>query len=154
MLFLLFRIGKDRYGLEISRIVEVLPALPLKKLPRAERGVAGILDYHGELVPVLDLSELCGGQCSPDILSTRIVLVRYPLDSERSHILGLRAERATETVRLEANSFQDGGIELPGAPYLGPVARDAEGLIQRVEVEGLLSKELRALLFRGWEAAA
>ena len=34
------------------------------------------------------------------------------------------------------------------APYLGPITRDARGLIQRVEVNQLLSDSIRDVLFR------
>ena len=58
MLFLLFQIGKDRYALEASRVVEVVPLLALKELPQAPKGVAGLFNYRGALVPAVDLSEL------------------------------------------------------------------------------------------------
>ena len=41
MLFLLFRLGHDRYALEARRVVEVVPLLALKKIPQAPRGVVG-----------------------------------------------------------------------------------------------------------------
>ena len=37
MLFLLFQMGKDRYALEASRVVEVVPMLALNQLPQAVR---------------------------------------------------------------------------------------------------------------------
>ena len=40
MLFLLFQLGNDRYVLEASRVVEVVPLLALKQLPQAPEGVA------------------------------------------------------------------------------------------------------------------
>ncbi len=66
MLFLLLQIGEDRYGMEADRVVEVIPPVRLKELPQAPRGVAGIFDYHGQLVPVLDLSDLSIGRPAAD----------------------------------------------------------------------------------------
>ena len=34
MLFLLFQLGQDRYALDASRVVEVVPLLTLKQFPR------------------------------------------------------------------------------------------------------------------------
>ena len=62
MLFLQFQIGSDRYALEASRVVEVIPLLGLKKIPHAPRGVAGMFNYRGEVVPALDLTALTSGQ--------------------------------------------------------------------------------------------
>jgi len=154
MLFLLFQIGRDRYGLEAGQIVEIVPLVTLKKIPQAPHGVAGVLNYHGRLVPVIDLSEVATGQLSAARLSTRLILVRYPMDAEKQQVLGLMAEMATETIRLEPAAFNHPGIDAPKAPFLGPVAKDARGLIQRIEVEKLLPEALRDQLFRSIEEHA
>jgi chemotaxis-related protein WspB len=154
MLFLLFQIGRDRYGLEAGQIVEVVPLVILKKLPQAPRGVAGIFDYHGTLVPVIDLSELAAGRPSALRHSTRVVLVNYPIETEKQHVLGLIVEMATETIHLEPDAFSAVGVDMPEAPFLGPVAKDARGLIQRVEVKELLPDDLRDRLFQSTEEHA
>jgi len=151
MLFLLFQIGKDRYGLEASQVVEIVPLVTLKEIPQAPRGVAGILNYHGLLVPVIDLSEVSTGRLSATKLSTRLILVRYPIEAEKRHVLGLKAEMVTETIRLDPMAFNDAGVDTPDAPFLGPVAKDPRGLIQRIDVKKLLPETLRDQLFRQTE---
>src|SRR2546421_10050690 len=75
MLFLLFQLGTDRYALEASRVVEVVPLLELKRLPQAPEGVAGIFNYRGQPVPAVDLCALTLGQPARKRLSTRIIIV-------------------------------------------------------------------------------
>ena len=41
MLFLLFRLGKDRYAIEARQVVEVLPMLAAKQIPHAPPAVRG-----------------------------------------------------------------------------------------------------------------
>jgi chemotaxis-related protein WspB len=148
MLFLLFQIGKDRYGLEASQITEVVPLVRLKRIPRAFPGIAGIFNYHGILVPVIDLSELALGCASETCLSTRIIVVNYQAHTKKGHVLGLMAERATEAIQLDPKTFSDLNVEVPDAPYLGPVARDAHGLIQWIEIKKLMPDALRDRLFQ------
>src|SRR5512137_142351 len=76
MLFLLFQLGKDRYALESSRVVEVLPYVQIKAVPDAPRGVAGLIAYRGQAVPVVDLSMLILGVPAPALLSTRIIVTQ------------------------------------------------------------------------------
>lgn len=147
MLFLLFHLGSDRYALPARDVVEVLPLVGLKDLPGAPRGVAGLMDYRGESVPVVDLTALALGQPAARRVSTRLLMVRYALPDGGERLLGLLAERATETLRKPPAEFQPAGVRTGGAPYLGPVAADRRGLIQRVEVAALLTPELRAALF-------
>src|SRR5690349_12976794 len=130
MLFLLFQLGKDRYALKALRIVEVLSLVELKRLPQAPKGVAGIFNYHGQPVPVIDMSELTLGCSAAERLSTRLILVHHPDSHGRNRLLGIIAEHVTQTVRLESHQFRDTGVQIGAAPYLGPVLMDALGPIQ------------------------
>ena len=78
------------------------------------------------------------------VRSTRIVLVRHADGT----LLGLIAERATDTLRARREDFVSSGIDNPAAPYLGPVLADAAGVIQLVDAAALLPPALRAVLFR------
>ena len=147
MLFLLFQLGADRYAIEATRVAEVLPMLEVKYIPQAPPAVRGAFDFRGTPVPLLDLSQLALGRPAPEQLSTRIVLVHYPDERGTLRLLGLLAERVTETLRRAPGDFRDPGVEVPDAPWLGRVASDAGGLVQWVQVEQLLPPELRALLF-------
>jgi len=148
MVFLLFQIGADRYGIEISRVEEVLPRVGLKTIPQAPPGVAGVFNYHGSPVPVIDLSALALGRPAHGSLSTRLVVVNYPTDGGEPRLLGLLAEMATRTARFEREDFREPGIGAAGAPYLGPVADDGGSLVQWVRVEQLLTPEIGELLWR------
>ena len=143
MLFLLFQLGNDRYALEASRVVEVLPLLNLKKIPQAPRGVAGIFIYHGRPVPAVDMSELTLGRPAGEKLSTRIILMNYSDDDGKNHLLGLIAEHATEMIRRNQSDFADAGVKLRAAPYLGPVSADEKGVIQLIHEQKLLSGSVR-----------
>jgi len=61
MLFLVFQLGPDRYAIEAAQVVEVLPLVNSKHIPRAPLGVAGVFDYHGTPVPLIDFTELAQG---------------------------------------------------------------------------------------------
>ena len=148
VLLLLFKLGNDRYALNASQVVEVLPLVSLKKVPQALPGVAGVFSYHGDPVPVIDLCELVLGKPASPRLSTRIILVKYPTRGREDRVLGLIAEQATETVKRELDDFTSPGVAADGAPYLGPVVTDSRGLIQLVEVAKLLPGPVRDVLFR------
>jgi chemotaxis-related protein WspB len=147
MLYLLFQLGRDRYALEASRVVEVTPLLALKPLPQAPKGVAGIFNYRGRPVPAVDLSALTLGQPASEQLSTRIIIVNYPDAGGTNHLLGLIAEHATGMVRKDAEAFVDPGVKIAAAPYLGPILMDATGAIQLVHEQRLLPEPVSKLLF-------
>ena len=147
MLFLLFRLDKDRYALPAREVFEVLPMLEVKLIPQAPPAVRGAFDFRGQPVPLIDLSQLALGRPSREQLSTRIVLVEQPDGRGGTRLLGLLAEQVTETMRRNPEDFREAGVEVQDARWLGPVTSDEGGLVQRVEVAQLLTPELRALLF-------
>lgn len=144
MLFLVFQLGKDRFLMEARRVVEVLPLVEFKGLPQAPPWLAGLFDYRGTPVPIVDLSALALGRPARRCLSTRIVLAHGR--GGASGLIGLIAEQATQTLRCDDAQFVDSGVSYEAAPYLGPVLRDAEGLLQRIELDRLLSQPMLALL--------
>jgi len=148
MLFLVFHLGTDRYAIEAHQVIEVLHLAHLKQLPQAPSGVAGVFDYHGASVPLIDLAELALGKPSRRWMSTRIILVKYGAKPSETHMLGLLAEQATETLRRNEDDFSDAGLAVSDTPYLGNVTTDAGGIVQRIEVQNLLSESVRDQLFR------
>lgn len=152
MKVLVFHIGPDRYALRLPLVARVLPAAALKAVPLAPDYVAGLLDLHGEAVPVIDLSRLSGIAPEQVWFDSRIILVDYVLDylpgrqPGAVRKLGLLAEHVTGIDSIADGALADSGIG--GAPYLGQVAGTDSGLLQLVELGELLPPDVRALLFQ------
>lgn len=154
-LYLLFRIGADRYALDAADVVEVLGMRPLKQVPGLPDWVAGMMERRGAPVPVIDMSLLAGKGAAAPVTSTRLTLVRYRAHPQAdSRLLGLLLEQATETVHYDPAAFKPVGLDNANARYLGPVLSDAHGMVQAVRVGDLLTVPLRALLFAQDAAAS
>ena len=151
MKVLVFHIGIDRYGLRLTAIVRVLPLLELKQLPLVPDYVAGLMDLHGAPVPVIDLSRLAGLAPAALQFDTRIVVVDYHAPDGNIHALGLMASRVRGIADIHQEQLGDSGVVT--APFLGQVASDADGMLQLIELDQLLSNEVRALLFQQGGAA-
>jgi len=147
MLFLLFRLGESRYVLATRDVVEVVPGIRLTRLPTAPDYVAGLFNYRGTSVPVIDVSSLLLQQASAPHLSTRVALVKVPVAGDDERLLGLLIEQATETVKIDEHEFVDPGIQAPDAACLGPVYPDTDGLITRLEPRRVLQRLDQNILF-------
>jgi chemotaxis-related protein WspB len=145
MLFLRFQIGDDCYVLDASTVVEVLPLVRIKQVPGAPRGLAGVINYRGEPVPVVDLCACALERDSHRRLSTRLIIVHCKPAAKRQ--LALLVEKATESIRLDPTHFVSSGVTNTAARFLGGVATAADGrLLQRVEVGNLLPEHVWASL--------
>lgn len=146
MMLLLFFVGEDRYGLDVTQVVEVIPCVTINKVPRVPEYVVGLLNYHGKSVPVIDMTALMCDRLSQRRLSTRIILVNHHDENHVPHLLGMMAERVISTVKLPESSFFPSGIESEAA-FLGDVVIDEGKIVHRVDVNRLLTVKMRDVLF-------
>jgi chemotaxis-related protein WspB len=145
MLFILFRLGEERYALEATHVIEIIPRLPLRPQPGTPAFVAGLLNYRGKVAPVLDLGTLTLGIPCPQQLSTRIILINYILKNGAQRVLGLIAHAVTDAVKKEPYEFKT--VSAGQAPHLGKIAVDDGNMVQCVLPEHLLPPEVEKLLF-------
>ena len=148
MLYVLFKLGNDRYALEAARVVEVVPLLALKKIPQSPKGVAGLMIYRGRPVPALDLCELTFGRPARELLSTRIIVINCAEANAPEQLLGLIAEHATETLRRSPQDFVDAApiSGLTTTPFLGPVLMEERGVVQLLNAQRLLTGKVQELM--------
>ena len=145
MKVLVFYIGSHRYALRLAALSRVLPVAELKAVPLAPACVAGLLDLHGEPVPVIDVSRLAGITPQQVWVDTRIVLADYRLPDGGAACIGLLCEHVIGVETVAPDSLREPGVA--GAPFMGQVASSAQGMLQLVEIDDLLAPAVRALLF-------
>ena len=140
MLMLLFRVGKERYALDTTLVVEVIPKVDLIKYHGTQPAIAGRFNYQGRIVPVLDLSQFLAGEPCPAVLSTRIVIVDLDIRQPRKQLLGLMVEKATETLTGDRVSPVEDTFPLSQHSYLGEVLLQDRQIVQCLQVDRLLSE--------------
>lgn len=155
MLVLVFHVGKQRYAVDAMAVAEVVPSVPVRPVASASPWVAGLLEYRGHILPVVDLSLLLGGEPTPHRLSSRIAVCDLaqvgavaedtPASARR---VGLLAEGATRVLRLDPDAESHPGPRTD-VRALGRLVSDGEGLIQLVRIEELLPPEIVAELSAG-----
>lgn len=145
MLMLLFHVGDNLYALDSSQVVEVIAMVALKKIYHVPEYVAGFFNYHGTIVPVVDLCNLIGGITCRHRFSTRIAMVNYTAKDGRQKRLGLMAERVTETLQRPDIDLKNAAIA-SDVPYLGQMFMDELGMIQLIYWEHLITEAQHASL--------
>jgi len=142
MLMLLMHIAKDQYALRSSQIVEIVPKVSLRTVPQAPPEVAGLMNFRGEIVVVIDLCQLVQSTACNDSLSSRIVVVEYRNRAGVVRRLGLLAERITEMSDRNEEDFKASALNLEKTPFLGGVSIDERGMLQYLVVEKLVADSL------------
>jgi purine-binding chemotaxis protein CheW len=73
---LVFRLGKERYALELSYVAEVLPLARCVAVPGGPQELTGLIPVRGEICNVLDLAALLGLPDSRERAGGYVVLLR------------------------------------------------------------------------------
>ncbi len=148
MLLLLFEIGNGRYALDINRIIEIVPLVKLKKIPKTPDFISGLMNYRGEGIPVIDLCQLVDSVAFEDALSTRIIVINYSIENEVDKPLGLIANNVTETVRTKLNKPPPTGVLMDKSLYEGEVTPETTDMIQWFDTKKMLPEKEITLLFK------
>jgi chemotaxis-related protein WspB len=142
MLALLFNIGSERFALDAGEIVEVVPMVRLEPPAQPSDFVSGLFSWRGTPVPVLDLARVTGRGVCAELLSTRIILVRRGSETVPERIVGLMAEKVTETTSLNSALVQQSEPTPGSADYGTPVELPGIGRVQRLHLDRLLPVSL------------
>lgn len=95
---LVFRLGEERYAIELKDLAETLPFAGCAAPPGARPQVLGVISVRGELQAVLDLGRLLTGSSGPPTDSGFVLMLR-----RRGREIGLKVEHIDELreIRLE-----------------------------------------------------
>jgi chemotaxis-related protein WspB len=134
MLAVVLQIDQARYGMACKNVVEVIPRVVFRAIPRAPVWLSGVFVYHGNLTPVIDLCQFMAGYSCPERLSSRIVLVRCAPPERSPMLVGFLAERVTETYRLRTEVQP---APTHGGPLGAMILEDGE-LLQMIDENAIL----------------
>ncbi|MFM7087395.1 MAG: chemotaxis protein CheW [Cyanobium sp.] len=149
-LLLLLAVAEQLYAVDTEAVVEVIPQVMLRPISGAPPHQSGVFNFRGRVVPVVDVTQLIAGRPCAGHLSSRIIMVRHRMADGEPALLGLLAERVTDTLLKPLASFQPAEGAAAQRPFLGGVALDERGLIQlllcdRLATAALVDFEAHAL---------
>ena len=143
MLLLVITIGKENFGIDISKVIEIVPIVKLEKIPKSPDYIAGYFNYRGEIIPVMDISYLVSNKPSKLLLSTRIIIMDYSDSLDKTYKIGFLAESLTETVTINSSELSVPGINLlDNSMKSGMILNEEQGMVYHLDLLKLLPLEL------------
>jgi purine-binding chemotaxis protein CheW len=102
-----FIVGDVEYAVAIARVKEIANPMSVVPLPHPPPAVAGVADFRGEVIPVVELRGRFGLTLAPASRRTKWIVV-----DAGGRLVALVVDAVTEV-------FGTGGAELRPAPKLG-----------------------------------
>jgi chemotaxis-related protein WspB len=150
MQLLFLSVGAEHYAIETRRVVEVVPLVAARPIPRMPAFIRGVFPHRGHLVPLVDLGRLLTDQPLRDTLSTRVVVVEYPAGDasprQPTVRLGIAAENVVSLGSVAEPPAPSPRPHGPGAACLGRPLRIGGRTVQVIAVEHLLPPEIASAL--------
>jgi purine-binding chemotaxis protein CheW len=129
-----FRLEGQRYALHLPLVERILHMVAVSPLPRAPGIVLGVINFHGQVIPVLDLQRRLGLSSRNYSLSSTLLVARtnrralaFPVDE----VLGVQ-EVTEEIVTLPPTLC-------PGIGLLVGIAALPDGLLFIHDLDAFLS---------------
>ncbi len=141
--YVIFRLGRENYGLEISTILEIITMQTITEVPGTEVFIEGIINLRGRVIPVFNLHKklnLAGGETTR---STRIVVVEV-----RGNHIGMLVDGVSEVVKITEEIVEQpsGILSDLDEEYLSGVAKLEDKLVILLDVTKVLQRGNGALL--------
>ncbi|MBF0477187.1 MAG: chemotaxis protein CheW, partial [Deltaproteobacteria bacterium] len=102
--YLTFRLGDEKFALDISQVREVLDFTIITKVPRTPEFMRGVINLRGGVVPVIDLRLKFDMSKIEKTVNTCIIIVEVNIKDE-TVALGVLADSVEEVIDLEPDQI-------------------------------------------------
>jgi len=130
---LTFLLGRERYGLDIAAVQEIVETPQRYFIPNAPASFQGAINFHGTILPVIDLGRLLGFEAAE---SDQRVIV---LDAEIA-CLALAVNRLGGIVSLSGDDLLPGDPECQQQACISELLGGQEGMINMLDIPLLLAR--------------
>jgi len=141
---LVFRLGTERYGIEVGYVREIYPLEQLTPVPRTPDFVAGVVSARGRIVSVIDLCPFFGRPSLKLSEQTKIIVVSNIDQISDSHQVakkvievGILADEMADVTRIFKKDIEPPLVNLSGmqAEHLQGITSNLLGVL---DIEALL----------------
>ena len=100
-----FLVDTEEYGVDALRVQEVIRYVTPVKVPNAPESILGVINFRGEVIPIVDLRKIF--RLSPLTIDQYTVIVILETEGK---IFGLIADRILDMVNLPVSIINDGSL--------------------------------------------
>ncbi len=122
--FVVFGIENQRYALRLPTVEQVLRMVEVAPLPKAPAIVLGVVNFHGQIIPVVDIQRRFGHSASNYGLTSCLLIART---SRRRMALSVNEVLGVHEVALGAVTLPD--AVFPGIGLVAGIAALPDGML-------------------------
>ncbi len=135
---IVFKLGEERYGVDISQVREIIRPSQITKIPNAPEFVEGVINLRGQITTIVNLRKRFGLPPKPIDNDTRIIVVEY-----ENAVIGMMVDTVSEVKYLAQKDIE----ALPSiitsreeAKFLKGVGKLPDGLLILIDLNRVLNE--------------
>ena len=130
--YVVFRLGKEEYGIEIMNVQEIIVPTQLTKLPNTSPYFIGVFNLRGHIIPLIDLKKRFSLEPSEKNDEERIIVIR--LDKS----VGILVDSIQEVLMIASDEIEDSEQISAGIDnkFITGIAKKEERLIILLNLAG------------------
>ena len=109
--YLVFALGKQEFGIDISNVREIIGKLPIRSMPGTPPFVKGVINLRGKVIPVMDLRLRFGMEEVETTDRSCIIVWEHIADGAVANV-GVAVDSVTEVLEIKTSEIED-------TPYFG-----------------------------------
>lgn len=141
--FLTFFLQKEKYGIDIVNVSEIIATTKITPLPRTPDFVEGVINLRGSIIPVIDLRQKFGMKRKKNDLDTAIIIsVIFDLK------VGFIVDQVEDVLTFEHQEV----VDVPqfsnriNTDFIEGMAKIGSDVIMILEMEKMMDDDLFSLL--------
>lgn len=136
---IVFNLGEEIYGVEISQIKEIILPTQITRIPNVPDFVEGILNLRGQIAVIINLRKRLGKEPKKNDENTRIIVIEYD-----NATIGMIVDSVSEVKYLSSKNIE----EIPRflalndeSQFLKGVGKLEDGLLTLIDLKELFNEE-------------
>lgn len=135
-----FKVGGEKYALDIMRIKEIQRHQVVTRIPKAPEFIEGVINLRGAVIPIVDMRKRLDLAVTEVTKKTRIVIANVS-----GKIVGILVDEVNEVIRVNRNDIGAPpplarGIE---SEYIVGVVKRKDELLLLLDFDKILTTEER-----------
>ncbi len=138
--YVVFKLMDEEYGINIMNVSEISPYQEIAKIPNVPNFVEGIINYRGNVIPIISLGKKFGMDDTEVDNNTRIIVINI-----QDKQIGFIVDEASQTIKIDDSQI-DPASSIPSSinmKYINGVGKVDNRLIILIDLEKVLTDEER-----------
>lgn len=103
--YLSFKLEKETFGVNVSKVIEILEVPHITKIPKAPAFMRGVINLRGTVLPVVDTRLKLGLYKEADTINTCIIVFNIQLEKEEV-VVGALVDAVQEVFEMNEADFK------------------------------------------------